>query len=112
MDSGTRKKALDKARSMIKYVGYPDELLNDKIIEEFYKNLEITDDDYFQASLNMSIFQTDNFLSNYRKPESEWDWYSYSPSTVPKVEYIASDNSISTFTLFLNNKKFKFLFYL
>lgn len=34
-----RKNALDKARSMVNHIAYPDELLDDRKIEEFYSNV-------------------------------------------------------------------------
>lgn len=39
MDDVTRKAALEKAESMTTHIGYPDELLDDKKLEEFYKGV-------------------------------------------------------------------------
>lgn len=36
MDEHTRKNALDKAKSMATHIAYPDELLDNKKLEEFY----------------------------------------------------------------------------
>lgn len=36
MDDHTRANALDKARSMSTHIAYPDELLDDRKLEEFY----------------------------------------------------------------------------
>lgn len=41
MDEKTRKNALEKADSMTTHIAYPDELLDDKKIEEFYKDVGI-----------------------------------------------------------------------
>lgn len=39
MDETTRKNALEKAKSMSTHIGYPDELTDDKKLEEFYGNV-------------------------------------------------------------------------
>lgn len=44
MDEETRKNALDKARSMSTHIAYPDELLDDKKLEEFYADVSIIGD--------------------------------------------------------------------
>lgn len=36
MDWNTKKRALDKLKNMQSHVGYPDELLSNKIIDQFY----------------------------------------------------------------------------
>lgn len=36
MDEGTRKKAIDKALAISTHIGYPDEFLDDKKLEEHY----------------------------------------------------------------------------
>lgn len=36
MDDRTRANAIDKARSMSTHIAYPDELLDDRKLEEFY----------------------------------------------------------------------------
>lgn len=42
MDEKTRENAIDKARSMSEHIAYPDELLDDKKLEEFYEGVSIT----------------------------------------------------------------------
>lgn len=39
MDETTRQKALSKVSKMMDYVGYPNELLNDNLLEEYYKGV-------------------------------------------------------------------------
>lgn len=39
MDEVTRTKAIDKANAMNVYVGYPNELLDNKKINLYYKNV-------------------------------------------------------------------------
>lgn len=41
MDEKTKQNALDKAKSMSTHIGYPDEMLNDKKLEEFYGDVSL-----------------------------------------------------------------------
>ena len=101
MDGKTRKRALDKAKSMTSHVGYPDELLDDKKLELFYKNLEIRDDDYFNANLNLTLFGLDEFLDRLRKPVNKSYWVDHSASAVDNAWYNPNENSISMSILIL-----------
>lgn len=42
MDDKTRGYAIEKAKWIKAYIGYPDELLNDTLVEEFYKDVRIS----------------------------------------------------------------------
>lgn len=42
MDEKTRQNALDKARSMSTHIAYPDEMLNDAKLEEFYDGVSFS----------------------------------------------------------------------
>lgn len=43
MDDKTRVNAIDKARSMSTHIAYPDELLDDRKLEEFYEDVSALD---------------------------------------------------------------------
>lgn len=43
MDDITRKHALEKAKVMEAHIAYPDELLNDTIIDNYYQNVGVSD---------------------------------------------------------------------
>ena len=99
MDKETRMKALDKAKSMISHVGYPDELLDNKKLDEFYGKLEIKDDDYFQSNLNINTFKLEENLNRLRKPVNKSSWVDHGYSAVVNAFYSPNENSISTFIL-------------
>ena len=106
MDEKTRLEALDKAKSMINHVGYPDELLDDKKLNKFYEKLEIREDDYLMANINFSIFDMDVYVDNYRKPVNKSDWVNHGYSAVVNAFYNRYENSLSEF-LFCNFDEFK-----
>ena len=100
MDEETRKRALDKLNAMQKFVGYPKELLDNTKLDEFYKKVEITPDDFLQAATNMSFFWTEYSFSQLRKPVNKLDWTSYSATAVVNAYYNEQDNSIRKFIFY------------
>ena len=97
MDEKTRQSALAKAKSMSNYIAYPDELLDDKKLEEFYAKLEITEGDYFQSVVNMTLFGMDYSFGRLRKPVNKTDWVSHSSPAVVNAYYSSIENSIREF---------------
>ena len=65
MDDTTKEKAVDKARAMKEYVGYPDDLLNMNKLSDHFSELEIGED-YFQNRLNMNTFDMKYSFSRFR----------------------------------------------
>uniref|UniRef100_A0ABD2WDE5 Neprilysin-2 n=1 Tax=Trichogramma kaykai TaxID=54128 RepID=A0ABD2WDE5_9HYME len=94
MDENTRKAALDKAESMSTHIAYPDELLDDKKLDEFYRELEVTSDNYFEAALNISRFGNDYVFGLLRKPVNKSDWVSHGRPAIVNAFYSSTENSI------------------
>lgn len=94
MDEETRKSALEKAESMSTHIAYPDELLNDKKLEEFYEKLEITEGDYVQSILNLTFFGLEYSFSRLRKPVNKSDWISHGRPAIVNAYYSSIENSI------------------
>ncbi|XP_024943266.1 neprilysin-2 isoform X2 [Cephus cinctus] len=94
MDEETRKSALDKAASMSSHIAYPDELLHDNKLEEFYQNLELTSDNYLESILNLTLFGTEYSFSKLRKPVNKSDWITHGRPAVVNAFYSSIENSI------------------
>lgn len=95
MDDETRNSALNKLKAMSTHIGYPDELLDNAKIEEYYKNLEIDENNYFESILNISKFYTDCEYSKLRGPVNKTDWIKHARTTVVNAFYALDENSIS-----------------
>ncbi|XP_028972215.1 phosphate-regulating neutral endopeptidase PHEX isoform X1 [Esox lucius] len=74
MDEPTRKKAIEKAHSVLAKVGYPQFILNDTYINEDIKQLVFSEDDYFG-----NVMQTLRFIA-----KSDIIWLRRG---VPRTEY-------------------------
>ncbi|XP_014481617.1 PREDICTED: neprilysin-11 isoform X1 [Dinoponera quadriceps] len=94
MDEKTRANALDKAASMVSHIAYPDELLDDKKLEEFYAGLELNSDDYLGSILNLTIFGTDFSFGRLRQPVNKTEWISHGRPAVVNAYYSSIENSI------------------
>ncbi|XP_012252045.2 neprilysin-2 isoform X2 [Athalia rosae] len=94
MDETTRRSALEKAAAMSTHIAYPDELLDDKKLEEFYANLELSPDDYIGSILNLTLFGTEYSFEKLRKPVNKSEWISHGRPAVVNAFYSSIENSI------------------
>ena len=98
MEEKTKMNALEKAEAMRSNIAYPDELLDDNKLEELFKNLEITPDDYFQSVLNASRMEMEYSFSQLRTPVNKSDWISHSRPILVNAFYNPNENSYGRFT--------------
>ncbi|XP_031344636.1 neprilysin-2-like isoform X2 [Photinus pyralis] len=56
MDNDTKLHALEKLAAMSSHVGYPDELLSDKKLEDYYKGLHVESDNFLKIRLSTELF--------------------------------------------------------
>ncbi|XP_057324918.1 neprilysin-2-like [Microplitis mediator] len=61
LDVKTKSKLTTEAGSLQFIAGYPDEVFDDKKLNEFYRGLEITDDNYLKNHLNLNLFNDIKF---------------------------------------------------
>lgn len=67
MDEKTRATALVKAKKMVTHIGYPDELVDDKKLIEFYKNVNVDEEKLLESVLSLNIFENDRTYEKLRK---------------------------------------------
>ncbi|XP_058793347.1 neprilysin-2-like isoform X3 [Phymastichus coffea] len=94
MDETTRKAALDKAESMSTHIAYPDELLDDKKLEELYAKLDISPGNYLQSILNLTLFNNEYSFDKLRKPVNKSDWVTHGRPAIVNAFYSSIENSI------------------
>ena len=106
MDDETRKAALDKAESMSTHIAYPDELLDDNKLEEFYAKVDITPGNYLQNILNLTLFGTEYAFEKLRKPVNKSDWVTHGRPAIVNAFYSSIENSIRKRFWFLEGNLF------
>lgn len=78
MDEKTKAKALKKARNMEAVVGYPEEILDNSKLIEYYKGLKIHKKKYFDSMRNIEKFFRRKLFHNFRRPVNRRDWETHS----------------------------------
>lgn len=99
MDEQTRQAALDKVHAMATHIGYPDEIMDNKKIENYYEKLEIDPDNYLLSVLNMNVFGTDYAFNKLRKPANKTDWVTHARPAIVNAFYSSIENSIREYFL-------------
>lgn len=94
MDETTRKAALAKARRMATHIGYPEELMDDKKIIEFYKDVTVDENKYFESVYKLNVWGTDEVLKKLREPVIKHDWKNRAYPAEVNAYYNAVENSI------------------
>lgn len=94
MDEKTREAALNKLHRMTTHIGYPDEIMKDSKLEEYYKDLDIDPDNYLPSILKMSVFGTNYSFNKLRKPFNKTDWLNHAKPAVVNAYYSSIENSI------------------
>lgn len=74
MDADTQSEAMHKANSMGFHIGYPDELISDEILEEYYRDLTLENDSFFHNVRRIRIFEKSHEIKDFHKPIDKNDW--------------------------------------
>uniref|UniRef100_A0A1A9X1W5 Neprilysin, neutral endopeptidase 2 n=1 Tax=Glossina brevipalpis TaxID=37001 RepID=A0A1A9X1W5_9MUSC len=94
MDDSTRKEAIKKVESMSVHIGYPDELLDNNKLAEYYEKYEIDSDKYFESFLKMNIIGTDYSFNKLRQPINKTEWLRHARPAIVNAFYSSLENSI------------------
>lgn len=97
MDESTREAAMKKATGMVAHIGYPDELMNNTKIDEYYENLTLDENKYFESVINVTRFDNMKTMKSLRKLVNKTDWESHANVAVINAFYNPLENSIRKF---------------
>lgn len=94
MDDKTRKAAEKKVKAMSTHIGYPDEIMDNSKLEEYYKDLNIDPSTYLESVLSMNKFGSDYAFNKLRKPVNKTDWVTHAKPAIVNAFYSSIENSI------------------
>merc|ERR1719509_368082 len=94
MDDKTRERAQDKLRTMKEYIGYPEEILQENLLEELYEDLVVHPKDHFNNGIRMSKWGTNYAWKKLREKVDKTDWKRHSRPAVVNAFYSSIENSI------------------
>ena len=94
MDDTTRESALVKLEKMSAHIGYPEELMDDKHIIDFYKSLAVDENKYLESILKLNIFGNNRVYNKLRETVNKTDWKDHAQPAIVNAFYAAIENSI------------------
>lgn len=94
MDDGTRAEAIEKAKSMTSHIAYPDELIDNNKLEEYYQGLELEPDSLLQNVLRVRTFKDVHLIKKLRQPVNKTDWEAHTMPATVNAAYSPLENSI------------------
>ncbi|XP_076306637.1 M13 family metallopeptidase neprilysin 3 isoform X2 [Tachypleus tridentatus] len=92
MDAETRQLAKDKADAITDMIGFPDFIMNPEKLDEKYKGLTFTEDEYFENNIRVSKFSLLRNMKRLDKLANKTEW-EMTPPTV-NAYYTATKNQI------------------
>lgn len=94
MDEVTKEAALEKVHTMADFTAYPDELMHDDKLINYYNDLKLNGDSYFESVLNITKFEAKKVAKNFRKPINKTDWEVHSEVAIINAYYNPMENSV------------------
>ena len=94
MDPVTRAKAHTKVDKITPHVAYAKEILDDKLINEFYSGLEMKTDSFLLNSLRLAKFSNLQAAKEFRKKIDKKDWRTHGAVVIVNAWYNSMENSI------------------
>lgn len=94
IDNVTRLSVRNKLKAIYTHIGYPDEIMDNAKIENYYKNLNIDENSYLSSILNIKVFQTDCAFNQLHKPVNKTDWITHANLAIVSASYSPYENSI------------------
>ena len=94
MDDTTRSAALCKVKSMENHVGYPNELMDDKKLIEYHKDLVINENEYLKSVLKLNHFRLETESKKFREKVNKTEWDAHANVAIANAYYAWSENSI------------------
>lgn len=95
MNGQTRAAAVEKAKAMNTYIGYPNELADNNKLEEYYQDLELEPDNLLLNHLRLTRFYFDRLLNKIREPVNRTDWENHADASVVGAQFKPKENSIN-----------------
>ncbi|XP_031781394.1 neprilysin-2 [Nasonia vitripennis] len=101
LDDAAKINAIKKSLFMKQIVGYPDQLKNNKMIEDYSRSLEIFSDHFLKNILNVQRFHYEHSMLGFKESIDKRAWLSFTDSTTINAYYYSVFNSFVLLAAFL-----------
>ena len=96
MDESTRQKAKKKLKLIKQRLAYPDEMLDQKMVDRYYQPLEnMSSQKYFQNALRVSKFHTEKHYNRLREAYDPNHWTEFCSVAIVNAYYDPNVNTVS-----------------
>lgn len=94
MDNITREAAIQKVDRITSHIGYADELLDDRKLDELYGHLDIHPDKFYESILSINGYFSEKQFKSLREPVNKTSWHLYESPTTVNAFYDSNRNGI------------------
>lgn len=94
MDDETREIALEKAEKIKNFIAYPDEIMDDEKLIEYYEDLEIDQEEFYKSILKFGRFAQKKGMRKFRQSVDKDDWRDHASVAIVNAFYNRVENSI------------------
>lgn len=109
MDPLTKKEALKKLDAMGSIIAYPNELLDDEIVEDFFKDLKLSESIFLESAIQIDLHSKKFLCRRFHEPVSRIDWIDHASTIYVNANYQGKSNSIREYlTVFFKTCDNKF----
>merc|ERR550534_2042780 len=95
MDEKTKKRAFEKADLMTPNIAYAKEILDDRLLEDFYDGLVLSKASYLKNYLHLKIWISKYYANELRKPTDPKSWKTHGGAAIVNAFYNPAENSIN-----------------
>ena len=95
MDEKTKVRAVEKVDLMTPNIAYAKEILDDKLLDDFYDGLVLTKASYLKNYLHLKIWNRKNNAKEFRQPVDKNSWKTLMGAADINANYNSKDNSIT-----------------
>jgi len=94
MDPITKSRAHKKADKITPHIAYAKEILDDKLINEFYEGIDLRKDSYLKNIIRLKKFISEYYVNEFRKPIDKQSWKTHGGAAIVNAFYNPAENSI------------------
>ena len=94
MDEETRARALKKADLITPHIAYSKEILDDELLDEYYKGFVLNGTSYLANILQLKKRIFAYYVTEFRKPIDKQSWKTHGGAAIANAFYSAEENSM------------------
>merc|ERR1711971_680364 len=95
MDAKTKERAFEKADLMTPNIAYAKEILDNRLLEEFYDGLVLSKASYLKNYLHLKIWISKYYAKEFRQPVDKKSWKTHGGAAIVNAFYNPAENSIN-----------------